>query len=47
MHPVRLRYENPECPEILAFSRLAGRASLRPKLPTYFFANPYDLKNLE
>jgi hypothetical protein len=35
MHPVRLRYENSEYPDIPAFSRLNAQ-----KLRTYFFANP-------
>lgn len=32
--------QNSKYPDILAFSRLADRASQHPKLPTYFFANP-------
>ena len=40
MHPVWLRCENSEYPDIPAFSRLARRAPQRPKLRTYFFVNP-------
>jgi hypothetical protein len=44
MHPVRLRCENSEYPDIPAFSRLAGLAPQRLKLLTYFFANPKPVK---
>jgi hypothetical protein len=40
-HPVWLRCENSEYPDIPAFSRLARRAPQRPKLITYFFVNPW------
>jgi hypothetical protein len=43
MHPVWLRYENSEYPDIPAFSRLDRRAPQRPKLRTYFFVNPYPV----
>jgi phospholipid transport system substrate-binding protein len=44
MHPVWLRCENSEYPDIPPFSRLAGRSPQHPKLPTYFFANPQRKK---
>ena len=40
MHPVRLRYENSEYPDIPVFSRLVDRAPHRPKWPPYFFVSP-------
>ena len=46
MHPVWLRCENSEYPDIPAFSRLARRAPQRPKLRTYFFVSPKSIFRL-
>jgi hypothetical protein len=43
MHPVRLRCENSEYPDIPAFSRLVDRALHRPKLPICFLVSPKSL----